>query len=162
MRFYRGTAVQAVDPLISAKQGSGNAPAYRGTAYVVFEHFPLGRLWQPHPAIPVRGAAAGRRLPKNIRGVALIPGATEFGLSPTPVTRQIRAGRDGRCQPACAVRGTDFWPRSTSCIALSELEHVALVVTWFGNDLSAGNCPIRPAVTTTARPASPASGGFQG
>lgn len=41
MRFYRGTETQMPDPLIESYEGVGNVPAYRGTAYVVFEHFPV-------------------------------------------------------------------------------------------------------------------------
>ena len=36
MRFYPGTEEQTPDPLIVAKEGTGNVPAYRGLAYVVF------------------------------------------------------------------------------------------------------------------------------
>ena len=36
-RFYRGTESQAPDSLVVAKQGAGNAPAYRGLCYLVFE-----------------------------------------------------------------------------------------------------------------------------
>ena len=50
MRVHRGDEDQQPDPLIVAKEGAGNAPAYRGTAYVVFERLPLGRLRQPHAA----------------------------------------------------------------------------------------------------------------
>jgi hypothetical protein len=41
IRCYRGDDAQEPDHLIEAKQGEGNAPSYRGTAYVVFERFPL-------------------------------------------------------------------------------------------------------------------------
>jgi hypothetical protein len=41
MRFYSGTEDQEPDPLIESHMGAGNVPAYRGTAYVVFEHFPV-------------------------------------------------------------------------------------------------------------------------
>ncbi len=51
MRVYRGTRDQWPDPLIEAKQGAGNAPAYRGLAYVVFERLPLDRFRQPDPAV---------------------------------------------------------------------------------------------------------------
>ncbi len=40
-RFYPGSDTQLPDSLIEAKEGAGNAPAYRGTAYVVFERLPL-------------------------------------------------------------------------------------------------------------------------
>src|SRR4051812_3821437 len=38
-RLYLGDETQTTDPLIAAKEG--DAPAYRGTAYVVFERLPL-------------------------------------------------------------------------------------------------------------------------
>src|SRR3954454_12172765 len=40
-RFYGGDEDQEPDSLIAAKEGSDAAPAYRGTAYVVFESMPL-------------------------------------------------------------------------------------------------------------------------
>jgi hypothetical protein len=39
--FYTGTETQEPDPLMESDLGVGNVPAYRGTAYVVFEMFPL-------------------------------------------------------------------------------------------------------------------------
>ena len=36
-RWYPGNEAQAADPFISAKMGAANTPAFRGTAYVVFE-----------------------------------------------------------------------------------------------------------------------------
>ena len=41
VRFYEGTEDQLPDPLIESYMGIGHAPAYRGTAYLVFENFPL-------------------------------------------------------------------------------------------------------------------------
>jgi hypothetical protein len=41
IRVHMGKEDQLPDPLIEAKQGPGNAPGYRGTAYVVFERLPL-------------------------------------------------------------------------------------------------------------------------
>ena len=40
-RLYTGTQTQMPDPLIVAKEGAAQAPAYRGLAYIVFENFPL-------------------------------------------------------------------------------------------------------------------------
>ena len=40
-RLYHGTAEQMPDPLIEAIEGTGQAPAYRDTAYIVFEDLPL-------------------------------------------------------------------------------------------------------------------------
>lgn len=41
MRLYRGDEGQAVDPLIAAAEGATGTPAYRGTAYAVFEDLAL-------------------------------------------------------------------------------------------------------------------------
>nr|WP_081648514.1 phage tail protein [Pseudomonas sp. P818] len=41
MRFYYGTEVQLPDPRIEAEMGAGNAPAFRGRAYIVFDDFQL-------------------------------------------------------------------------------------------------------------------------
>lgn len=40
-RWYPGNETQTTDPFIAAKMGTANTPAYRGTAYVVFEELPL-------------------------------------------------------------------------------------------------------------------------
>ena len=41
-RWYPGDESQLADPIISAKMGAANTPAYRGTVYFVFEDLPLG------------------------------------------------------------------------------------------------------------------------
>lgn len=41
LRVYTGGPDQLPDPLIEAIEGAGLVPAYRGTAYVVFEDLPL-------------------------------------------------------------------------------------------------------------------------
>jgi len=50
-RIYTGDETQQPDPFIEAKMGTGNAPAYRGTAYVMFEELPLeqfGKNWKKY------------------------------------------------------------------------------------------------------------------
>lgn len=49
MRLYRGEADQAPDPLIEAVEGQ--APAYRGLAYVVFEDLPLAAYGNRPPQL---------------------------------------------------------------------------------------------------------------
>ena len=39
-----GARTRPPDPLIVAKEGAANAPAYRGLAYVVFERLPLAEF----------------------------------------------------------------------------------------------------------------------
>lgn len=62
IRFYAGDETQLQDGLIEAYVGAGNAPAYRGTAYVVFENLQLGeygnRIPQLEFEVVVNGSAA--------------------------------------------------------------------------------------------------------
>ena len=51
MRFYSGSAAQAADPLMAAAEGAGNCPAYRGSAYVVFEDLQLADFGNRIPAL---------------------------------------------------------------------------------------------------------------
>jgi len=44
MRVYPGSEDQQPDPKIAAVEGAEATPAYRGTAYVVFEDLPLGQF----------------------------------------------------------------------------------------------------------------------
>lgn len=148
LRFHRGDGAQGPDPLIAARQGDGNTPAYRGTAYVVIDRFPLADYGNRIPQFqfevlrPV-GGLAGR-----VRAVAMIPGATEYGLSPSVVTRTPSPGE------VVTENRHVLHARSDLVASLDELqalcpalEHVALVVSWFGSDLRAGNCTVRPKVT---------------
>jgi hypothetical protein len=41
MRIYYGTETQTADSLIAATEGAADTPAFRGTAYVIFESFQL-------------------------------------------------------------------------------------------------------------------------
>lgn len=43
IRFYTGSETQEPDPLIESYEGVGKVPAYRGTAYLVLERFPLAQ-----------------------------------------------------------------------------------------------------------------------
>ncbi|MEJ5084474.1 glycoside hydrolase/phage tail family protein [Brucella pseudogrignonensis] len=148
MRIYHGTDTQQPDPLIEAKQGTGNAPAYRGTAYVVFERIPLDVYGNRLPQFQFEVLRPVGKLARDVRAVALIPGSTEFGLSPTPVTDRPSPG-ESRTLNRNAKRGRSDW-----MVAMDELQalcpqlqHVAIVLPWFGDDLRAGYCQIRPGVT---------------
>src|SRR5690606_39128422 len=85
IRIHTGSEDQLPDPLIEAKQGAGNAPAYRGTAYAVIERFPIDDYGRRIPQFQFEVLRPVGDLHRRIRSVALIPGATEYGLSPTLV-----------------------------------------------------------------------------
>jgi hypothetical protein len=60
VRFYSGSEDQLPDPLIESYLGVGNVPAYRGTAYIVFERFPVIKDGNAIPFITAEvGAKAG-------------------------------------------------------------------------------------------------------
>jgi len=66
-RVYRGTDTQSPDPIISAIEGA-NIPAFRNTAYIVFEDFPLDDF--------------GARLPQINAEVIRLPPSNDPQVSP--------------------------------------------------------------------------------
>ncbi|MEW9837857.1 baseplate multidomain protein megatron, partial [Mesorhizobium marinum] len=149
LRVHPGGENQQLDPLISAKQGADNAPAYRGTAYVVIERFALVDFGNRIPQFQFEVIRVVGELPPRIRAVTLIPGATEYGLSPSLVTRRRREGETEAVNRHTLLEGTDLTASLDELQMLCpNLEHVAVVVAWFGDDLRAGSCRIRPGVTT--------------
>jgi hypothetical protein len=150
LRVHKGTETQGVDALIAAKQGNGNAPAYRGSAYVVIERFDLGAYGNRIPQFQFEVIRPVGPFHEKVRAVAMIPGSTEYGLSPAAVTREIREGETKPLNRHVLSAGSDFLASLDELEATCpNLEHIALVVSWFGDDLRAGTCRIRPGVTTT-------------
>jgi hypothetical protein len=78
MRVHPGYENQDADPLIVAKEGAGNAPAYRGLAYVVFERLALADFGNRVPQFSFEVIRPVDGLNRMVRAVCLIPGATEF------------------------------------------------------------------------------------
>lgn len=147
IRVYPGSEGQDVDPLIAAKQGGNNAPAYRGLAYAVFERLPLDRFGNRIPVLQFEVIAHRGELEKDIRAVVVIPGATEHGYSPTVVTEELGDGEARHLNRNQLRNGTD-WTASIGELldVCPNLESVALVATWFGTDLRAGHCRILPGI----------------
>src|SRR5947209_13399624 len=100
VRSYIGSETQTPDPLIVAREGSGNAPAYRGLAYVVLERLPLADFGNRIPQLSFELMRPLGRLEKMVRAVTLIPGSTEFGYEPGTVVRLMEIGR-----ASCRERG---------------------------------------------------------
>jgi hypothetical protein len=150
VRTYTGDEAQTADPLILAKQG--DAPAYRGLAYVVFERLPLAAFGNRIPQLSFEVVRPVGRLERMIKAVTLIPGATEFGYEPATVVRTFGPG-----QSAPENRHVTYAPSDVAA-SLDELqavcpnlERVAVVVAWFGGDLRAGECRVRPGVDNAGK-----------
>lgn len=144
IRVYAGSETQEPDPLIQAIEGAANAPAYRGTAYILFEDLQL--------------ADFGNRLPNFQFEV------TRTGSAPTVFTDYTQqntytyeTGGDARWQPVMIDRdgvhvidinqGTGgsttwtHWLHLHNGAAPVLIEHRTLTIPW-----SAGPVPKR---TTT-------------
>jgi hypothetical protein len=157
IRIHTGSETQLPDPLIQARQGAGNAPAYRGTAYAVIDRFPLGEYGNRLPQFQFEVIRPVGRLHKAIRSVALIPGSTEHGLSPSPVTRtRVRGETEQLNRQVLHARSDIVASLDELQATCPNLREVALIVSWFGDDLRAGQCRIRPTIVERAATNGPA------
>ncbi len=146
-RVHRGDEEQLPDPLIEAKEAEGEAPAYRGLAYIVFERLPLESFGNRIPQISVEVIRPVGRLENMIRAVCLIPGATEFGYDPLTVTRTTGYGVYTPENRHTASAESDWTASLDELQAVCpNLTRVALIASWFGDDLRAAHCEVRPKV----------------
>lgn len=158
MRVHRGDAEQAPDPLMEAVEGE--SPAYRGTAYVVFEDLPLGAFGNRVPQLAFevfnRPRGSEPRLEDRLEGVCLIPGAGEFVLATDVLMR-----REGLTRTAAEnLHGGDG--QADLLVSLDQLQaqcpnlkRVSLVIGWFGTDVRAAECRVRPGVERRDKPTEP-------
>ncbi len=161
-RLYHGTDTQMPDPLIEAIEGAGCAPAYRGTAYLVFEDLPLEQFGNRLPQLSfeiqreVVGDAEEVRLSELVDGVNMIPASGEFVYGTEPVRQNHFPNIETPENTHTSTMHTDM------LVSLDQLErdlpaarNVALTVGWFGDDLRAGHCQIRPGVERREKPTRP-------
>lgn len=151
-RLYKGCPDQLPDPLIEAKQGEGNTPAYRGLAYIVFDHFPIDSYGNRIPILHFEVTKVISQLESKIEAVTLIPGATEHGLSNVQVSETPNSGEQNLLNRHISFATCDLEA------ALDELQNlcpnlksIGLVVSWFGSDLRADHCLFEPKVEVSER-----------
>ena len=150
MRVYRGDETQTPDPLIVAKEGQ--APAYRGLAYVVFERLPLEEFGNRIPQLSFEVVRAIGKLETMTRAVTLIPGSTEFGYAPSTVVRAMGPGQFAAENRHVSFAASDIVASLDELQAVApNLESVAIVVSWFGDDLRCGECRVRPGVDSVVK-----------
>ncbi|MCF6316003.1 MAG: glycoside hydrolase/phage tail family protein, partial [Marinosulfonomonas sp.] len=152
MRIYSGSEDQMPDPKIEAVEGAGLAPAFRGIAYVMLEDLPMGQFGNRIPQFtfevlrPAQDTDEGD-IAQAVRAVALIPGTGEYALATTPVHYSAGFGVNRTANMNTPSGKTDF---VTSIEAMGEelpnCGSVALVVSWFGDDLRCEECSIQPKV----------------
>ena len=145
--------------------GAANTPAYRGTAYVVFEELPLERFGNRLPQLSFevfRPILDGESAESLVRAVTLIPASGEFAYATEVVRREIGETTspenvNAEAHAADIVVALD---RLQACAP--NVESVSLVVAWFGDDLRAGHCRIRPGVEVSAKTTTPANWSVNG
>ncbi|WP_026784120.1 baseplate multidomain protein megatron [Pleomorphomonas koreensis] len=153
-RWYPGDENQTADPFIAARMGAADTPSYRGTAYVVFEELPLANYGNRLPQLsfevfrPLADADTAEGL---VRAVTMIPASGEFtyatqGIRHGSAWTQIPANLNALSDTADMVVALDHLQATMPAI-----ESVSLVVAWFGNDLRAGHCQIRPGVELASK-----------
>ena len=161
-RWYPGDEVQTADPFISAKMGAANTPAYRGTAYVVLEELDLTPFGNRLPQISFevfRPLADPDTAEGLVRAVTLIPASGEFAYATVPVKKSSGLGS------ATVAENLNAIPETPDIVvALDRLqsmapavESVSLVAAWFGDDLRAGACKVRPGVEVAAKTTTPSA-----
>lgn len=152
MRLHQGHEGQDLDPLIAAKE-AGEAPAYRGLAYVVFERFPLADYGNRVPQFDFEVVRAVDGLGAMFRAVALTPGAGEFVYDIRPVSHEPEPGVTESLTRHQLYGGADVDTALGHLVALCpNLRRVSLVVSWFGDDLRADSCSVAPRVEVAHKP----------
>jgi len=145
LRIYTGNETQTPDPLIVAKEG--DAPAYRGLAYVVFERLPLENFGNRIPQLSFEVVRGVGTLEQMVRAVTLIPGATEFGYEPGTVVQVTGPGQSAPENRHITYAPSDVIAALDQLQAVApNLERVAIVVAWFGTGLRCGECRVLPSV----------------
>lgn len=157
-RLYTGSEDQAADAYISAKLGTDAAPAFRGTAYVFFQDLALGDFGNRIPQLSFEVARPVDRFGEKIRGVVMIPGSGEFVYATQPVSQTFGLGRS-RAENVHTLTGETDWQVAVDQMqtALPNISAVSLVVSWFGTDLRAGQCELKPGVERTQKTTAPLS-----
>jgi hypothetical protein len=161
LRVHKGGLSQSPDSLIEGIEGSANTPAYRGTAYVVFENFAIAKFGNRIPQLNFEvlrrvSPTDGSGLEDIVEAVTVIPGAGERVYDTVIETRDLGGG-GSQPENAFSGQGTADWN-----VALDDLQDslpnvgtVLLVVGWFGDDLRAGHCSVRPKVEVSSKTTTP-------
>ena len=152
MTVYHGTDDQMPDPKMEAVEGAGTVPAYRGLAYVVFEDLELGRFGNRVPQFTFEVSRPGQGVPfddmaSSLRAVALMPGSGEYALATTAVTLSPSYGEQVPVNVNTLSGRSDL--ESSLDALVDELplcQSVLLIISWFGDDLRAGECRVVPKI----------------
>ncbi len=162
-RIYKGSEDQLPDPLIESFEQTNLTPAYRGMAYIVVEDFPLASFGNRIPNFTFEvtrkvlpAEIDGEPLEHHIKSMMMIPGSGEFVYDDIVHYKESGQSVFEEFLPAgyrAAVNLHNNQGVANALVSIDQmletcpnLEWVGVVVTWFGDNLDAGNCTIKPAV----------------
>ena len=152
MTFYPGSATQTVDPTIEGVEGTGNAPAFRGVAYVVFKDMPLQAFGNRIPSITVEvlkplDTPDTDSVEQLIEGMNLIPASGEAAYATTPTVRDDGFGNAISENVNLSLSASNLENAMANLTTqLPNNSGVNLIISWFGTDLRASACEFRPKV----------------
>ena len=149
---YLGDETQTPDPLIEGIDGAGNVPAYRGTAYIVFDGYDVTAIngRPPQISVEVFRYPASARLP--IKGVAALPGSGDHSLDPVAQFTRVLSSSGAEISRD-AINVSQVQDRADALVSLDQLERdipavetVSIVVGWFFDSLNPATANVRPKV----------------
>ena len=155
MVVYHGTRDQLPDPKMEAVEGAGQVPAYRGTAYVVFEDVDLEQFGNRVPQFTFEVTRPSQPglfdaeddIAHGVRGVAMLPGSGEYALATTQVSYDFGAGKTKLANINTPSGKSDMLTSLDRLVdELPNCQSTSLIVSWFGDDLRCGSCSIKPKI----------------
>ncbi len=157
-RLYHGSEEQMPDAAISAHEGASRAIAYRGLAYVVFDDMPLKAFGNRIPQLAFEVHRSIDDFCNRVPGVVITPGSGEFVYATETVSKIIQPGVSTAENLHTRQGGCDW---SVSIDQLEEThpnaKSASLVVSWFGTDLRAGQCKLKPGIDLSEKTTEPQS-----
>ncbi|WP_316353930.1 baseplate megatron protein TIM-barrel domain-containing protein [Candidatus Trichorickettsia mobilis] len=151
-RLYLGTEEQLPDSLIVASTG-GQAPAFRGLSYIIFEELPLADFGSTVPnfsfeVIRKANIQAQSTVEDIVKSIVMIPGSGEFVYDTV-----VQHKRIGTNIAKKIINSHNYKNIANSVYSLNQLqiicenvEWIAPVACWFGDSTDAIDCIIKPAI----------------
>lgn len=155
-RLYKGGEEQLPDPLISSLT-DGPTPAYRGLAYIVFEKLPLADFNDtiPHLSFEITRKSniqQDHSVEDLVKAITMIPGSGEY-VYDTKIQKKSVLSPSGAAASTIILNSHNHYNIANSIHSLNQLqstcpnvEWISPVICWFGNNLNAKDCTIKPAI----------------
>lgn len=156
--LYKGSESQLPNQTI--EEDKGIAPAFRGTAYIIFKNMPINKFGNKVPNFTFEvqrkpklepSQAKQMSLEDQITNMVMIPGSGEF-VYDTEIQQKII--EEDSSEIYRSVINSNNKDRMANAIyslnqlqdTCSNVQWVAPVVCWFGNSLEIGDCKIEPRI----------------